>query len=103
MGKVLILSVITIAIGFGGVSNDFQANLQAPNIQNEAPQKNHSKQQKQRKIKIGLIGYFLLPDDYQIYKTNDLRDAWYGYILSPDKTFRNSWTSGLVQNAFQTG
>ena len=69
-----------IGIGFGGVSNDLQANLQAPNIQNEARQKNNSKQQKQRQIKIGLIGYFLLPDDYQIYKTNDLRDAWYGYI-----------------------
>jgi hypothetical protein len=60
-------------------------------------------QPRKRKMRLGLVGYLLLPEGYKAYKTKDLRDAWYGYIVSPDNKIRIRWSSGLVQKPFDKG
>jgi hypothetical protein len=59
------------------------------------------KQARERKLRLGIVGYILLPEGYKAYRAKDLRDAWYGYIVSPDNKIRITWSSGMVQNPFQ--
>lgn len=61
------------------------------------------KQSLKKKLRLGLVGYLPLPEGYKAYRTKDLRDAWYGYIVSPDNKIRINWSSGLVQTPFQEG
>jgi hypothetical protein len=61
------------------------------------------KESPKRKLRLGLVGYLPLPEGYEAYRTKDLRDAWYGYIVSPDNKIRINWSSGLVQTPFQEG
>ena len=57
-----------------------------------------------RKVRLCFFGYLLLPHDYRAYQTDDLQDAWYGYIASPSKkTLRIRYTAGLVESPFQQG
>jgi len=60
-------------------------------------------QSSDRKVRLGLFGYLVLPREYRAYRTEDLRDAWYGYIAPPDNKVRINWSSGLVQTPFQNG
>jgi hypothetical protein len=61
------------------------------------------KESQKRKLQLGLIGYLPLPEGYKAYRTKDLRDAWYGYIISPDNIHRITWASGMVQTPFEDG
>jgi len=72
---------------------------QSPPPGNKSP----ARHARERKLRLGLVGYLLLPEGYKAYRTKDLRDAWYGYIVSPDNKIRINWSSGLVQTPFQEG
>ena len=56
-----------------------------------------------RKVRVGVFGYFVLPHDYKVYRTRDLRDAWSGYILLPDNKTNIEWSAGMVQAPFDKG
>jgi hypothetical protein len=56
-----------------------------------------------RKVRLGIFGYLALPRDYRAYRTEDHRDAWYGYIVAGDNKTTIEWTAGLVQTPFDGG
>jgi len=62
-----------------------------------------AKQSREIKLRLGLVGYLLLPEGYKAYRTKALIDAWYGYIVSPDDKIRIKWSSGMVQTPFKDG
>ena len=62
-----------------------------------------SAQSETRKVRLGMFGYVSLPRDYKSYRTNDVRDAWGGYILAGDKKTIIVWSAGLVQTPFDNG
>ena len=57
-----------------------------------------------RKVRLGIIGYVVLPADYRAYQTSDLRDAWAGYLASPlNETIKIHYAAGLVESPFEYG
>jgi len=62
-----------------------------------------SAQSQTRKVRLGMLGYVVLPSDCKAYRTNDLRDAWGGYILFPDNKTNIAWSAGMVQTPFDNG
>jgi hypothetical protein len=60
-------------------------------------------QSQSRKVRLGMWGYLVLPHDYKVYRTQDLRDAWGGYIASPDNKMHIEWSSGMVGTPFDDG
>jgi hypothetical protein len=62
-----------------------------------------SKEAKIKKVRLYPMGYFYLPEGYQAYRTQDLHDAFFGYIISPDKKFRINWSFGIVKKPFEEG
>jgi len=55
------------------------------------------------KLRLGLVGFLLLPEGYKAYYTGRTVDAWGGYILSPDDILRIEWSAGMVQTPFADG
>jgi hypothetical protein len=96
---VLATSALVLAVGCGVAACPAETRI----AQQASGQKNATAQAKSRKVRIALVGYFVLPIDYRVYRTNELRDAWSGYILSPDQCFRINWSAGLVQSPFENG
>ena len=62
-----------------------------------------AKQSRKRKLRLGLVGYLLLPKGYKVYRTGRTVDAWGGYILSPEDSIRIEWSAGMVQTPFVDG
>ena len=62
-----------------------------------------SKEAKIKKVRLYPAGYFSLPEGYQAYRTQDLIDAFFGYIFSPDKKIRIGWNFGIVKRPFSEG
>ena len=58
-----------------------------------------AKQSRKRKVVLG-PGYVWLPEGYQAYRTKRMVDAWWGYIISPDGSFRIDISSGMVDPPF---
>ena len=50
-----------------------------------------------------MFGYVVLPSDCKAYRTNNLRDAWSGYILFSDNKTIIEWSAGMVQTPFDNG
>ena len=62
-----------------------------------------SAQSATRNVRLGIFGYVVLPNEYKAYRTNDLRDAWSGYIVAPNNKTMVFWSAGLVQTPFDNG
>lgn len=64
---------------------------------------NNVRQSRKRKLRLGLVGYLLLPKGYKVYRTGKTVDAQGGYILSPDNSLKINWSAGMVQSPFADG
>jgi hypothetical protein len=60
-------------------------------------------QPQSRKVHFGRWGYLVLPHDYKVYRTDDLRDAWFGDIAAPDNKAHIEWCYGMVGTPFDAG
>ncbi len=54
-----------------------------------------------KRVRLAPWWTILLPENYKAYRTDNLVDAWYGYIESTDHSFRVRYTAGLVQSPFE--
>lgn len=89
-GSMLLAVFLFCGMGVGQTQKTFPDNT--------AAQPSHG-----RKLRLGMWGHILLPEGYRAYETDDLRDAWFGYIVSADDKVRINWTAGMVVTPFQEG
>src|SRR5215468_10136813 len=55
-----------------------------------------------RRVQLSPVGSLLLPTGYRAYRLTGYIDAWYGYFVSDDCSFRVNYSAGLVQTPFET-
>ena len=69
-----------------------------------SPSANQDKKEERtdRRVQLSPVGSLLLPTSYKAYRLTGYIDAWYGYFVSADCSFRVNYTAGLVQTPFET-
>ena len=69
-----------------------------------SPSANQGKKEERtdRRVQLSPVGSLLLPTGYRAYRLTGYIDAWYGYFVSDDCSFRVNYSAGLVQTPFET-
>lgn len=62
----------------------------------------NKEERKERRVQLSPVGSLLLPTGYKAYRLTGHIDAWSGYFVSADCSFRVNYTAGLVQTPFET-
>jgi hypothetical protein len=97
MNRALILISATLVVWISNNNRILpsQSSLSSSNVA--------SKETKTNKVRLYPKGYFIVPESYHAFRTQDLIDAFIGYIISADQKIRIDWSFGIVKKPFEEG